>query len=162
MFGRAVRPLTISSGAIFTPVAYYSAVPIPHSIVAAGTVKDVFGSTLDTKLSGEFWFRTNGIEIYPKLHSNFYNSQTVTRYEDFHNLYAGRDDDAFSVLFDLYPKTRHHSGYFNLSVARETELVHENTIATLSNPIEIVMSASVLNFIIEKSEEDEFRLAYTL
>lgn len=162
MFGRAVRPLTISAGTFFNPIAYFDPIPAPHAVVAAGTVKDLPGSTLDTRLSGNFWFMSNGIEICPKLHSNFYSSQSITRYNDFHNLYACRDDDAFSVLFNLYPGKRNHSGYLNFSVLREIEFFYDNTVSTDANPIEIVMSASILNFITEKAEDDEIRLAYTL
>ena len=106
-----------------------------------------------------------GLDIYPMTGSLFYNSYLPMRYRNQTEIRTPDDKNAFLIPFCQYPGKSEASGYFNMSLAREvylkytTESSIEDRIRTLGVRFELVISASVLNFLIQR--DGHYMLKYT-
>ena len=98
-----------------------------------------------------------GIPIFPQTATLFYNSYLPTRFRNATDLRTPDDGNSYLIPFCQYPGNADPSGYFNMSAAREVRLTYkltpsiEERIRSLNVRFEIVISATVLNFIIQKN-----------
>jgi hypothetical protein len=157
MFGKA-KSYT-SANAIRVPIITYNTDP---AILAAQILhrqgKNV--DNLDTVVD-RFNIIAQTLTLFPDAPSTFYSQYLPQRYFDKTSLVSSKDKSAYNVPFDIYPGQTNPNGYFNLSTAREFYLTYVNaTSITPTTPVEVVVDAKCLNFIVRKG--DSFTLKYTL
>jgi hypothetical protein len=157
MFGKA-KSYT-SANAIRVPIITYNTDP---AILAAQILhrqgKNV--DNLDTVVD-RFNIIAQTLTLFPDAPSTFYSQYLPQRYFDKTSLVSSKDKSAYTVPFDVYPGQTNPNGYFNLSTAREFYLTYVNaTSITPTTPVEVVVDAKCLNFIVRKG--DSFTLKYTL
>jgi hypothetical protein len=107
---------------------------------------------------------SHGIDIFPELPAQFYNSYLPTRYAAKSLVAAPEDPGAYLLPFCLRPGEYDPSGYFNLSTGREMYLQYQMTREAAAEyaagGAEMVVSMSALNFIIRRG--DVVTLKYSL
>lgn len=116
-------------------------------------------STLEP-LAESIGVTAQGVTIFPEMPLVFYNGYLSNRYYEKTRVMAPVDSSALLIPFCLYPGNHNPSGYFNLSTAREMYITYSASQISSQRPAEMVISASVLNFIVRKG--DKVALRYPL
>jgi hypothetical protein len=105
----------------------------------------------------------HGIDIFPQLPGIFYNAYMPSRYAENSMVSAPADSSTFLINFCLYPGKFSPSGYYNLSAGRE---IYINYVlqpaagsALLTNPQEMVISMSAINFLMRRGDKISLRYA---
>ena len=155
MFGKA-KTYT-DANAVRVPIMTYNpSIPAVQLLHRQGKNVDNLDTVVD-----RFNILAQTMSLFPDAPSSFYSQYLPQRYFDKTSLVSSKDKSAYHVPFDVYPGQTNPNGYFNLSTAREFYLTYTNATAiTSTTPVEVVVDAKCLNFIIRKG--DSFTLKYTL
>ena len=115
---------------------------------------------LDTIID-RFNITAQTLTLFPDAPSSFYSQYLPQRYFEKTGIVSNKDKSAYHVPFNVYPGQTNPNGYFNLSTAREFYLTYTGaTTITPTTPVEAVVDARCLNFLIRKG--DSFMLKYTI
>ena len=153
MFG---RPVTRGDAdALDVPIAFWNA-SLAMCQLSCRTAKEVgsLGGLLDNiKLTA------HGIDLYPEANASFYNTYLPQRYFARTQIVTPTDKSAYLITFCLYPGQFNPSGYYNLSAGRELYLQYTSSSISADQPAELVISASVINFLVRKGDKVALRYA---
>ena len=109
----------------------------------------------------QFNITAQTMTLFPDAPSSFYSQYLPQRYFEKTSIVSNKDKSAYHVPFNVYSGQSNPSGYFNISTAREFYLTYTNaTTITPTTPVELVVDAKCLNFLIRMG--DSFSLKYTL
>ena len=123
------------SGAVGAVVSYTEGSVVPDTY-------PVPQATIDT-LS----VLAHGICLYDTFNSRFYSDYLPYHYGGL-NIRTPDDDHSLMINFALYPGTYQPSGHTNLSRAREFYLNYVSTYASAGTPVDLLVCASALNFLL--------------
>ena len=146
LFGRArTRP---AASSLLAPAALWNSdLDLPQ--IVSRDAKEV--NTLDPIVQ-EIKLTAHGIDLYPSISASFFNAYLPQRYFAKTTVVAPRDTSAYMATFCLYPGKFNPSGYYNLSSGREFYLTYRGENIGTSQPAELVVSMSALNFLIRKGD----------
>lgn len=102
--------------------------------------------------------KSAGVQLFDLTPSLFYDSYLPTQYNK-NELMAPKNSGLYMVNFSLFPNQAQPSGYLNTSNTRELYLEFTSKYISTSNPIQFILSAKALNFII--MENGKMTLKYT-
>jgi hypothetical protein len=106
----------------------------------------------------------HGTPIFDYMPAQFYSSYTPLRYMagggEKGAMVSPMDASQFLVPLCLYPGSAQPSGHYNLSAGRELYLEYKNSAISETNPAEIFVTMSALNFLVINS--DSYQLKYSL
>lgn len=154
LFGKA-RARTSATSLLAATCIWNSTVSACQLACRTATEADCLDPVLST-----LKFTAHGIDLYPDLPASFYSDYLPQRFFAGTLVTAAADTSALLVNFNLYPGVDAPSGYYNLSAGRELYLTYTAAAASSADPIEAVVSASALNFIVNKG--DTCALRYSL
>lgn len=101
---------------------------------------------------------SNGIEIYKSTPGLFYNAYMPIKYNKKNVVHSPRDSNAFLIRLCLYPGEKQPSGFLNMSTLSNTSI--NFTTVDNTTDIEMVVSASSLNFVIQLGDRLDLKYAY--
>lgn len=90
--------------------------------------------------------RCQGVTIYNKLPSQFYNSYIPYRFGK--NISTPDEQGWYLMSFNLEPGQHQPSGHLNISRSRETYLDYTSSVINSNNSSDLLVSALCLNFLI--------------
>lgn len=99
-----------------------------------------------------------GVQLFDLNPSIIYDSYLPTQYNK-NELMAPKNSGMYMINFSLFPNQAQPSGYLNTSNTRELYLEFTSKYISTSNPIQFILSAKALNFII--MENGKMTLKYT-
>lgn len=108
----------------YTPIYYYTETPVVDSI----------------------GFISNGSTIYDSNSGTFYDSYIPWRYGK-NEVMTPQGTGSYLMTFSLYPHHEQPSGYMNLSNSKENYLAYSSSYISMANPVRMIISAKVINFI---------------
>ncbi len=100
----------------------------------------------ETPTVGTISLKLNDIEIWRKIPELFYNSYLPLRFGGL--MAAPEDRGTYFIPFNLYPLHHQPTGTLNSSVGRELYLHITSDIISSSFPVDLIVSARVINFIL--------------
>lgn len=98
----------------------------------------------------------NGIELYKSHSEAFYNSYLPLKYNNL-NI---PDIGSYMITFAQTPNKHSPSGSINISLCREIYLRFTSSLITIDYPVDLIISASAINFLLV--DKDHLTLRYSL
>ena len=90
----------------------------------------------------------NTITIFEDINESFYNSYLPYRFGK--QLNTPEDRGWYMINFNLLPGDYQPSGHLNLSVSRETYLKYKSSTISQTNPADLIILSSAINFLLIK------------
>jgi hypothetical protein len=155
--GRAVAA-TDATKILIPAMRWNSTVAQSELVVRTGTTTTALDNLLGP--SSSLALIAHGVPLYDYSPTLFYNGYLPSRYKDKTIEVSPRDPSQFIIPFCLYPGNSSVSGYYNMSSGRELYIGYRDVDADTDRPVELVCTASCVNFLVRKG--DSYRLMYAV
>lgn len=121
--------------------------PVVFTMAQATCSANVEAETLD-----RVTISAHGISLYNDLPAGFFNYYTTYTFGGT-NIKTPKDKGILMIPFNLYPGTYQPSGHVNISRAREFYIKYSSSVVSSSNPAELIIVASAINFLLINRSE---------
>jgi hypothetical protein len=133
---------TVFAAANPIAVQFLAAGPASLATLPATATLTRTSQTVDT-----LTISAHGIPLYNDFKTQFYNGYLPFTYGGY-NINCPTDKGQLLVTFCLHPGTYQPSGHINISRAREFYLRYTSSVISSSNPCNLVVLASAINFLL--------------
>lgn len=155
MFGRIEE--VSQEDALYTPIAFFNK---EFEICEIECVEATPTLTLESTIVTKLGLKGDTITLYEKTNNVFYNSYLPTRYKQTTQLATPNDMNMFIIPCNcLRPLDMEPAGYIPASVIKDINLHYELEDVSVENPVELVISARVMNFILRNGTSYELQYA---
>lgn len=125
----------------------FNATSEKHKKLYAQELVEKVNFPVSTETIDSLEIKAHGIPLYHETKSQFFRDYMTYTFGG-QNIITPEDPGAYMLNFCLYPGTYQPSGHINVSRAREFYLRYKSSYVNSSNPADLIIVASAINFLL--------------